>query len=69
MAPELTNGQKKGASHNAAAIAVERAKGALSFKEWVAPGLACEVELRGILASTTSSFQKIEILDTYFGKV
>jgi hypothetical protein len=66
MASGLTNG-KNGANHTI--IEDERAKGALSFKEWLAPGLACEVELKGILASTTSPFQKIEILDTYFGKV
>lgn len=61
-----TNGASK---HSSAAIEAERAKGSLTFKELVAPGLSVEVELRAILASVQSPFQKIEILDTYFGKV
>jgi hypothetical protein len=67
MAPGLTNG-KNGASH-AAAIDAERAKSTLSFKELLAPGLSVEVELKAILASIQSPFQKVEVLDTYFGKV
>jgi hypothetical protein len=52
------------------AIDVERAKSSLTFKEVVAPGLMVEVELRRILAGPVQSlYQKIEILDTYFGKV
>lgn len=62
-----TNGASKHSS--SAAIEAERAKGSLTFKELVAPGLSIEVELRAILASVQSPFQKIEILDTYFGKV
>jgi hypothetical protein len=54
----------------ATAIDVERAKSSLTFKEVVAPGLSVEVELRRILAGPVQSkYQKVEILDTYFGKV
>jgi hypothetical protein len=59
-------------TRNAAATAIdaERAKSSLTFKEVVAPGLSVEVELRRILAGPVQSkFQKVEILDTYFGKV
>lgn len=68
MVPGAGFNGTNGASHTAA-IEAERAKGSLTFKEEVAPGLCCEVELRGILASVQSPFQKVEILDTYFGKV
>ena len=52
------------------AIDAERAKSSLTFKEVVAPGLSVEVELRRILAGPVQSkYQKVEILDTYFGKV
>ena len=54
----------------ATAIDAERAKSSLTFKEVVAPGLTVEVELRRILAGPVQSkYQKVEILDTYFGKV
>ena len=54
----------------ATAIDFERAKSSLTFKEVVAPGLTVEVELRRILAGPVQSkYQKVEILDTYFGKV
>ena len=53
----------------ATAIDAERAKSSLTFKEVVAPGLTVEVELRRILAGPVQSkYQKVEILDTYFGK-
>jgi hypothetical protein len=52
------------------AIDAERAKSSLTFKEVVAPGLMVEVELRRILAGPVQSlYQKVEILETYFGKV
>lgn len=52
------------------AIVAERAKSSLTFKEVVAPGLMVEVELRRILAGPVQSlYQKVEILETYFGKV
>ena len=52
------------------AIEAERAKSSLTFKEIIAPGLMVEVELRRILAGPIQSdFQKVEILETYFGKV
>lgn len=52
------------------AIDAERAKSSLTFKEVVAPGLTVEVELRRILAGPIQSqYQKVEILETYFGKV
>jgi hypothetical protein len=71
------NGSSKNPSHTATtgrnaatAIDAERAKSSLTFKEVVAPGLMVEVELRRILAGPVqSAYQKIEILDTYFGKV
>jgi hypothetical protein len=57
-------------SRTTTAIVAERAKSSLTFKEVVAPGLMVEVELRRILAGPVQSlYQKVEILDTYFGKV
>jgi hypothetical protein len=69
-----TNGFRKynslASTKNGAAIEAERAKCSLTYKEVVAPGLMVEVELRRILAGPIQSeYQKVEILDTYFGKV
>ena len=69
-----TNGSNK---HNlktsiksCGAIEAERAKSSLTFKEIIAPGLMIELELRRILAGPIQSeYQKVEILETYFGKV
>jgi hypothetical protein len=68
-----TNGFRKYnslASTKNGAIEAERAKCSLTYKEVVAPGLMVELELRRILAGPIQSeYQKVEILDTYFGKV
>jgi hypothetical protein len=66
MAPtssSLTNGK------NNAAIEAERAKSLFCFREDIAPGLRSEMDLKQIFVSTQSEFQKIEVIDTYFGKV
>lgn len=39
------------------------------FGEWLMPGLKMEMKLRNVLASRASEYQKVEILDTFFGKV
>lgn len=41
----------------------------LQYKEAVKPGLHLEMELKKILASEESQFQKVEVLETHFGKV
>lgn len=41
----------------------------LQYKEAVKPGLNLEMELKQILASEESEFQKVEVLETHFGKV
>lgn len=66
MAPSsssLTDGK------NNAAIMAERAKSLFCFREDIAPGLRSEMDLKQIFVSTQSEFQKIEVIDTYFGKV
>jgi hypothetical protein len=50
-------------------IEAQRAKAMLIYRENIAPGLSVEMDLHRVLASTTSEFQKIDVLDTYFGKV
>lgn len=52
-----------------AAIQAQRDKGALMFREDVAPGLSIEMELKNILTSTESQYQKVDVIETYFGKV
>ena len=52
-----------------AAIENERAKSSFSYREDVAPGLTIEMDLKSILASTSSKYQKLDVVDTYFGKV
>lgn len=47
--------------------ATTRAK--LQYTEAIVPGLDITIDLKGILASEESEFQKVEILETYFGKV
>jgi hypothetical protein len=54
---------------NNAAIEAERAKSLFCFREDIAPGLRSEMDLKQIFVSTQSEFQKIEVIDTYFGKV
>ena len=52
-----------------ATIAGERAKASISFREELAPGLVIDMELKGIHVMTQSKYQKIEVLETCFGKV
>lgn len=47
----------------------ERAKASMVYREDVAPGLTIEMDLRGILVTTASEYQKVDVIDTYFGKV
>ena len=46
---------------------ITRAK--LPYCEAIMPGLKLEMDLKNILASEESEYQKVEILETYFGKV
>ena len=56
--------------HNGAGILeAQRAKASMRFREDIAPGFTCEMELKRILAATESKYQKIDVLDTYFGRV
>lgn len=52
-----------------ASIQDQRAKSNLLYREAIAPGLDSEMTLKAILASTESAYQKIDVLETYFGKV
>lgn len=49
-------------------IEAQRAKADFRFTEDVAPGLKIDMNLLAILHSTHSPFQKIDIIETYFGK-
>jgi len=55
-------------SHHVA-IATERAKCNTSFREELAPGLMIDMELKNILVMTHSKYQKVDVLETYFGRV
>jgi len=52
----------------ASAIENERAKSCMIYTEAVAPGLSLEMDLNKILVQTQSEFQKIGVIETYFGK-
>ena len=52
-----------------AGIEAQRAKAMMVYRETVAEGLSVEMDLKRVLASTESDFQKIDVIDTYFGKV
>ena len=41
----------------------------LQYCEAIMPGLKLQMDLKSILASEESEFQKVEILETFFGKV
>jgi spermidine synthase len=41
----------------------------LTYTEAICPGLKLEMDLKKILASEESDFQKVEVLETTFGKV
>ena len=61
----------KDASHHhaTAAIEAERAKSTISFREQLAPGLTIEMDLKNVHVMTHSEYQKVDVLETYFGKV
>lgn len=50
------------------AIEKERSKSNFTLTESIYPGVRMETELRNILASRYSKFQKIDVVDTVFGK-
>ena len=50
-------------------IEEQRAKMSFLFREDVAPGLRIEMDLNTILFNGQSEFQKIDVVETYFGKV
>jgi len=56
-------------SDHGQAIEAQRAKAMLLYKEEIAPGLRLEMDLKQVFVSTSSEFQKIDVIDTYFGKV
>lgn len=47
----------------------QRAKGTLTYSEDIAPGLTAIMELKSILAQTMSEYQKIDVIDCYFGRM
>eukprot|EP00568_Trieres_chinensis_P001197 CAMPEP_0183309500 /NCGR_PEP_ID=MMETSP0160_2-20130417/25379_1 /TAXON_ID=2839 ORGANISM="Odontella Sinensis, Strain Grunow 1884" /NCGR_SAMPLE_ID=MMETSP0160_2 /ASSEMBLY_ACC=CAM_ASM_000250 /LENGTH=370 /DNA_ID=CAMNT_0025473541 /DNA_START=47 /DNA_END=1159 /DNA_ORIENTATION=- len=49
-------------------IEAQRAKAGFTFSEDVSPGLKVEMELKSLLLSTQSQYQKIDVIDTYFGR-
>ena len=51
------------------AIEAERSKMGYVYREDAAPGLVTEMILHRILECTSSEYQKIDVVDTYFGKV
>eukprot|EP00980_Cylindrotheca_fusiformis_P016250 scaffold4829_cov129-Cylindrotheca_fusiformis.AAC.10 len=46
----------------------QRAKTSFNFREDIAPGLVLEMPLKGILHSSKSQFQQIDVIESYFGK-
>jgi spermidine synthase len=50
------------------AIDHERSKTAFLFKEALYPGVELEIDLKRIMVSTHSKFQKIDVIETSFGK-
>ena len=49
-------------------IDTQRDKAGFHFREDIAPGLCIETELKGIVHSTESEYQKINVIDTFFGR-
>ena len=47
----------------------QREKASFTYSEDVAPGLSVSMTLNRIFISTFSEFQKIDVIDTYFGKM
>jgi spermidine synthase len=54
--------------NNYKSIEAQRAKAAFHFDEEIGPGLWCVMTLKRILHSTQSEYQKIDVIETYFGK-
>lgn len=59
------NGNSNG--HHAS-IQDQRAKAGFTFREDVAPGLLFEMILKGIIHSSESEYQQIDVIESYFGK-
>jgi spermidine synthase len=47
----------------------EVARARLHYTEAIAPGLRMQMDLRRIIAAAESDYQKVEVLETIFGKV
>jgi len=47
----------------------ETTRAHLQYTEAVMPGLNLAMDLKNILASEQSEYQKVEVLETFFGKV
>uniref|UniRef100_A0A6U3Q668 thermospermine synthase n=1 Tax=Ditylum brightwellii TaxID=49249 RepID=A0A6U3Q668_9STRA len=63
-----SNNHQENGVNKESAIEAERAKCGFLFTEDVAPGLKIEVDLKRIFCSTQSQYQKIDVIETYFGK-
>ena len=55
-------------STDTSAIDIERSKASFVFKEALHPGVEMEMDLKRIMISTHSKFQKVGVIDTPFGK-
>lgn len=51
------------------AIEAQRDKAKFVYQEDISPGLKLEMSLKQITLSTSSKFQKIDVIETFFGKV
>mmetsp|Transcript_26758 Transcript_26758/g.79080 ORF Transcript_26758/g.79080 Transcript_26758/m.79080 type:complete len:361 (-) Transcript_26758:1169-2251(-) len=49
-------------------IEAQRAKAGFWYSEDVAPGLKCSMILKSMVHSSHSKYQKIDVIDTYFGR-
>lgn len=56
-------------AYHQAAIEAQRAKAHISFREELAPGLMIDADLKDIHIMTHSKYQKVDVFETYFGKV
>jgi spermidine synthase len=57
-----------GGRPRSASIEDQRAKSSLVYKEDIFPGLRFEAELKALLALKQSKFQKVEVIETFFGR-
>jgi len=81
MSPQQESNGKDADGHNGAArrqagpsgmtatIEDQRAKANFVYSEELAPGLKLELDLKRILCSTQSPYQKIDVIETTYGKV